>query len=396
MIASSSYDLVAQFSGVGHAVSSFEPHHHAQSHHIHHIQHNIQPQLVHQSEKKSKSGGGGKNQRAANRVRSHISEHEAKEAIEKGLVTEVDESVVDLGKFSGTSTLSQQKRRFAEVKPPYSYIALITMAIESSPVGMMTLNEIYHFIEERFPYFKENTQRWQNSIRHNLSLNDCFVKVSRTSSKPGKGNYWALHPKAGDMFGNGSFLRRSKRFKTSKEQQAANEAAKRNSATSSNNNDSVNSSSISTSPISGGSQSPISNTTSPTLKLPQAQATHQFVSTHNSASFNIPSVNTTSSSSNSSGSFIAYEPSSSSSPFSVTGPATNTIQPSSGYNFFYTDPYSQHHQTSFNTTNSQFYPATAPGGSSFNSFQQSNPNYYQTQYGFVDQRKLSSNYTSLF
>ncbi|CAF0783566.1 unnamed protein product [Brachionus calyciflorus] len=153
------------------------------------------------------------------RLKSQITEAEAKEAIVKGLVTEVEH--VDVQNFSGTSTISQQKRRFAEVKPPYSYIALITMAIESSPAGMMTLNEIYQFIENRFPYFKENTQRWQNSIRHNLSLNDCFLKVSKNSGKPGKGNYWALHPKAGDMFGNGSFLRRSKRFKTSSPKEAA-------------------------------------------------------------------------------------------------------------------------------------------------------------------------------
>ncbi|XP_064609098.1 forkhead box protein B2-like [Liolophura sinensis] len=124
-----------------------------------------------------------------------------------------DPEGLDGTSFSGTSTLSQQKRRFADVKPPYSYIALITMAIESSQSGMMTLAEIYTYIMKRFPYFKENQQRWQNSIRHNLSLNDCFMKVPRAPNKPGKGNYWALHPACGDMFGNGSFLRRAKRFK---------------------------------------------------------------------------------------------------------------------------------------------------------------------------------------
>ena len=78
---------------------------------------------------------------------------------------------------------------------------------------VMTLSEIYQFIMDRFPYYRENTQRWQNSLRHNLSFNDCFIKLPRRPDRPGKGSYWALHPACGDMFDNGSFLRRRKRFK---------------------------------------------------------------------------------------------------------------------------------------------------------------------------------------
>lgn len=115
------------------------------------------------------------------------------------------------------SISSQAARQFsADVKPPYSYIALVTMAIESAPTGMMSLNEIYQFIMNRFPYYQKDQQRWQNSVRHNLSLNDCFIKVPRAAGRPGKGSYWAIHPDCKDMFGNGSFLRRSSRFKKNK------------------------------------------------------------------------------------------------------------------------------------------------------------------------------------
>ncbi|XP_006871384.1 PREDICTED: hepatocyte nuclear factor 3-gamma [Chrysochloris asiatica] len=118
-----------------------------------------------------------------------------------------------LGLVHGKEMQKGYRRPLAHAKPPYSYISLITMAIQQAPGKMLTLSEIYQWIMDLFPYYRENQQRWQNSIRHSLSFNDCFVKVARSPDKPGKGSYWALHPSSGNMFENGCYLRRQKRFK---------------------------------------------------------------------------------------------------------------------------------------------------------------------------------------
>ncbi|XP_050696210.1 forkhead box protein B1-like [Eriocheir sinensis] len=116
------------------------------------------------------------------------------------------------------------RESYGEQKPPYSYISLTAMAIWNSAEKMCTLAEIYKFIMDNFPYYRKNTQRWQNSLRHNLSFNDCFIKIPRRPDRPGKGAYWTLHPSAMNMFENGSFLRRRKRFKIPKPEKVALEA----------------------------------------------------------------------------------------------------------------------------------------------------------------------------
>ncbi|KAJ3594631.1 hypothetical protein NHX12_003938 [Muraenolepis orangiensis] len=111
------------------------------------------------------------------------------------------------GKPKGTSGTRRPE------KPPYSYIALIVMAIQSSPTKRLTLSEIYQFLQARFPFFRGSYLGWKNSVRHNLSLNECFLKLPKGLGRPGKGHYWTIDPGSEFMFEEGSFRRRPRGFR---------------------------------------------------------------------------------------------------------------------------------------------------------------------------------------
>ncbi|KAI9677541.1 MAG: hypothetical protein M1817_006495 [Caeruleum heppii] len=80
------------------------------------------------------------------------------------------------------------------LKPPYSYATLIGMSILRAPNRRLTLAQIYKWIESTFEYYNSSETGWQNSIRHNLSLNKAFKKQERPKDDPGKGNYWVIEP----------------------------------------------------------------------------------------------------------------------------------------------------------------------------------------------------------
>ncbi|BES87292.1 forkhead [Nesidiocoris tenuis] len=80
-----------------------------------------------------------------------------------------------------------------------SYADLITQAIGSSPDKRLTLSQIYEWMVHNVAYFKDkgdsnSSAGWKNSIRHNLSLHNRFMRVQNEGT--GKSSWWMINPDA--------------------------------------------------------------------------------------------------------------------------------------------------------------------------------------------------------
>ncbi|RWS23455.1 Fork head domain transcription factor slp1-like protein [Leptotrombidium deliense] len=129
---------------------------------------------------------------------------------------EVEDNYLNENTVSTTKKGGQGSRRFE--KPPLSYIALIAMAIKSSPTKKMTLSEIYQYLQDNYAFFKGEYNGWKNSVRHNLSLNECFIKLPKNIGKSGKGHYWTIDSTTESIFEEGSCRRRPRGFRRKAQQ----------------------------------------------------------------------------------------------------------------------------------------------------------------------------------
>lgn len=117
--------------------------------------------------------------------------------------------------FPQEPSTSHNNRHGDDGKPPFSYAQLIVQAISAASDKQLTLNGIYSYITRNYPYYKTADKGWQNSIRHNLSLNRYFVKVPRNQEEPGKGSFWRIETSNETKLLDQAYRRRRKRENSS-------------------------------------------------------------------------------------------------------------------------------------------------------------------------------------
>ena len=67
------------------------------------------------------------------------------------------------GSLDVESEMSQNREfyRLTDVRPPFTYAALIRQAINESPARQLTLNEIYNWFQANFAFFRRNAATWK-------------------------------------------------------------------------------------------------------------------------------------------------------------------------------------------------------------------------------------------
>jgi hypothetical protein len=106
---------------------------------------------------------------------------------------------IPLASHSPVKKLPEQQQSVSPQRPPYSFSCLTFLAIESSERKRLSVKEIYAWIIQNFPYYHSvPSGSWKNSIRHNLSYNQCFSKVDKNllamRDFSGKGSLWCINP----------------------------------------------------------------------------------------------------------------------------------------------------------------------------------------------------------
>jgi pSer/pThr/pTyr-binding forkhead associated (FHA) protein len=93
-------------------------------------------------------------------------------------------------------TIDYQDESTSHIKPAFTYGQLISQALMTSDNEMATLNDIYEYMKRNYAHYRrpEFYKGWQNSIRHNLSLNAGFKVRQRGPEDTGKGGYWCFAP----------------------------------------------------------------------------------------------------------------------------------------------------------------------------------------------------------
>jgi len=129
--------------------------------------------------------------------------------------------------------LAQQKKATANAKviktakvatldkPNVSYATMIAQALASSPNRTLSLQQIYQWISDTYPYYTQAEVGWKSSVRHNLSHSKFFHKVPQEETEANQRGIYMLNPEYEEDLLQGLTGRKLKNRVKEKEGEAA-------------------------------------------------------------------------------------------------------------------------------------------------------------------------------